>query len=101
LTFPGAVDSIVAELRACIPDELPGVRASFAAIASDPDATDAWRRLADAAVLAIDRMARGADPAATLNAFEADLTAAGIAALAGAEGHAGSRSQARRRRRST
>jgi hypothetical protein len=45
-------------------------------------------------------MAAGTDPADTLNAFEADLTAAGIAAQAGADGHDGSRSKARRRRRS-
>jgi hypothetical protein len=100
LTPLSPVDSIVAELRACAPDELPGVRDSFAAIASDPQATDAWRRLAEAAVLAVDRMAAGGDPADALSAFEADLTAAGIAAQAGADGRDGSRSKARRRRRS-
>jgi len=93
------VDSIVAELRSCTPDELTGVRASFATIAVDPDAADAWRRLAGAAVHAIDRMATGVDPAAALDAFEADLTAAGAAALAGSDGLERSRSKARRRRR--
>jgi hypothetical protein len=93
------VDSIAAELRACSPDELAGVRASFEAIATDPDAPDWWRALADAALAAIDRMPGGVDPGVTLAAFERDLMAAREAALAGEGALAASRSRARRHRR--
>jgi hypothetical protein len=93
------VDAILAELRACPPEDLPGVRASFAAVAADPDAVDAWRAFAGAAVVAIDRMAGGVDPAVTLGAFEPDLMAAHEAGLAGHDRLAATRSRARRRRR--
>jgi hypothetical protein len=94
-----AVDSIAAELRALAADEIPGVRASFVAITADSDAADWWREFAAAAVLAIDRMAGGIDPATTLRALETDLMAARVAALAGEGALEGSRSRARRRRR--
>jgi len=93
------VESIAAELRACTADELPGVRASFQAVAADPDAPEWWRTLAGLAVLAIDAMARGVDPAVTLGASETDLMAAREAILAGEGTLAGSRSKARRHRR--
>jgi hypothetical protein len=93
------IDSIVAELRACTEAELPGVRESFAAVASDPDETAGWRALAEAAVVAIDRMAGGIDPGITLGGLELDLMAADQAELAGRDGLGGSRSRARRRRR--
>jgi hypothetical protein len=96
---PLGVDSIAAELRACTPDELPEIRASFQAIAADPDAPDWWRGLARLATLAIDRMPDGLDPAVTLAAFDGDLSAAREAVLAGEDALAGSRSRARRRRR--
>jgi hypothetical protein len=93
------VDSIAAALRALTDDEIPDVRASFVAITADPDAADWWRELAAAALLAIDGMAGGVDPATALRGLETDLMAAGAAALAGDGALAGSRSRARRRRR--
>jgi hypothetical protein len=99
VTDPLAVDSIAAELRAATPDELAEIRASFEAIAADPDAAAWWRALAGLGVVAIDGMAGGADPAATLAAFDRDLMAAREAVLAGEGALAASRSRARRRRR--
>ncbi|HEY5195870.1 MAG TPA: hypothetical protein VIJ51_02460 [Solirubrobacteraceae bacterium] len=99
MTDPLGVDSIAAELRAANQDELLEIRASFHAIAADPDAADWWRALAGLGVLAIDRMAGGVDPAVTLAGFDGDLMAAREAVLAGEDALAGSRSKARRRRR--
>jgi hypothetical protein len=99
MSDPLGVDSIAAQLRALTDDEIPGVRASFVAVAADPDAADWWRELATAATLAIDRMAGGVDPASTLRGLETDLMAARAAVLAGDGALDGSRSRARRRRR--
>ncbi|HWH11469.1 MAG TPA: hypothetical protein VG165_10110 [Solirubrobacteraceae bacterium] len=96
---PLGVDSIAAELRGSTSDELIEIRDSFQMIAADHDAADWLRRLARLATVAIDRMPDGVDPAATLAAFDADLSAAREAVLAGEGALAASRSKARRRRR--
>lgn len=100
MTDLDGVDSIVDELRACTADELPDVRASFVALAADTGTTAWWRALAEAAVVAIDRIADGVDPAESLDSFATDLIAVRVAGLAAVDSLDGSRSKARRRRRS-
>jgi uncharacterized protein YcaQ len=94
------VDSIARELRACGEDELVDIRASFEVVAADHAAPAWWRRLAELAIVAIDRMGGGVDPAVTLRDIDGDLMAGREATLAGADALAGSRSRARRHRRS-